>query len=155
VQVASDAQFTNLVLEKDSLLVASLATSALTPGTTYYWRVAGTNKYVDGSRSDVHSFTASQTTQSVAANRSIETHLANYPEPLRQFTTVRFALPATLETRLELFSMDGRKVEEYACGRLGEGEHEVRWEFDEPSGNYLLRIVTERGSQEKRIQVRK
>jgi hypothetical protein len=64
-----------------------------------------------------------------------------YPNPFNSSTTIRFGLDKSAPTRLAVYDIDGRLVQELVNGRLTAGEHRVVWNADKkPSGVYLCRL---------------
>ena len=50
-----------------------------------------------------------------------------YPNPFHPVVTLRFNLPESARTRLEIFDLQGRRVALLAEGTLDAGEHEILW----------------------------
>ena len=79
--------------------------------------------------------------------------LPNFPNPFNGSTTITYAMPATGEARLSVYSMAGQRVAVLAQGWHGSGVHQVKWDGrnragDEVgSGTYALRLETEAGRQ--------
>ncbi len=71
----------------------------------------------------------------------------NQPNPFRQGTVLRFALPSERDVRLEVFDVGGRMVKSLARGRFGPGLHTMVWNgigdrgTRLPSGVYLYRLI--------------
>lgn len=71
------------------------------------------------------------------------------PNPFRDRTEVRYALPEAAESRLAVFDITGRRVRELAGGILPKGEHVVAWDGREDSGRpaatgtYFVRLETQ------------
>lgn len=73
--------------------------------------------------------------------------LAASPNPMRQGTTLRYALPKDADVKLRVFGVDGRLVTTLVSGRVEAGRHEVRWDAQaagQPvaSGIYFARLET-------------
>ena len=72
--------------------------------------------------------------------------LSAFPGVSRAASTVRFTLPETGETRLQVFSADGRLVRTLANGVLGAGSHTLSWDGTNargarvPAGVYCYRL---------------
>jgi hypothetical protein len=72
--------------------------------------------------------------------------LSSYPSVSRASSTVRFTLPASGETRLQVFSTDGRLVRTLANGMLAAGPHALSWDGTNahgarvPAGVYCYRL---------------
>ncbi len=76
---------------------------------------------------------------------------ANYPNPFNPETTIQFALPASGDSRLEIYNIAGQRVRTIVLHALAAGSYSMTWDgrFDNgsiaPSGVYFLRIT--QGSQ--------
>jgi len=71
----------------------------------------------------------------------------NYPNPFNVHTTIRFGLPESAQVRLVVFDVLGREVRVLLDGTREAGTHEVTFDAsDLPSGTYLYRLETPRGS---------
>ena len=71
----------------------------------------------------------------------------NAPNPFVSATTIRFALPESREVRLEIFSVDGRRVASLVNDTLSPGHLALRWDGRDSrgrpvaSGAYLYRLT--------------
>jgi len=85
----------------------------------------------------------------------------NSPNPFNPRTEIRFDLPATADTRLEVYSPEGRLVRTLGSGRLLAGRHAVAWdgrnEADRAvaSGIYLLRLEAGEDQASRKIMLAK
>ena len=83
--------------------------------------------------------------------------LAAFPNPFNPKTTLRFALAAASEVRLEVFDLRGRRVATPFAGRLGAGEHAIAWAAQDaqgaalPAGIYLARLASDEGEQYSKL----
>ncbi|MFT4604562.1 MAG: hypothetical protein ACI9W4_001295 [Rhodothermales bacterium] len=58
----------------------------------------------------------------------------NYPNPFNPVTTVEFALPETVEVRLEVFDVLGRRVQTLVNGPMDAGYHSVQFNGERLAG---------------------
>jgi len=72
---------------------------------------------------------------------------ATFPNPAgRSLPTVRFSLPQAAHCTLDVYNIRGQRVRRLRSERLGQGEHEVRWNLRDDAGRavadgvYLLRL---------------
>lgn len=80
--------------------------------------------------------------------------MENYPNPVREKTTIEFALPTAMPVQLGVFTMQGKEVERILDGRMSEGVHRANFAAGTlPSGNYLYRLTTPQGSVTKQMIV--
>ena len=68
----------------------------------------------------------------------------NYPNPFNPSTTIRYALPATVDVRIDVYNVLGQKVTTLFSGRQTAGVHDVTVAAgDWPTGVYIYQVVTE------------
>ena len=78
----------------------------------------------------------------------------NYPNPVRAATTIDFSLPQAGQVRLELFNLEGRKVDVLANGSRSAGNYRVDYDASRlPNGTYIYRLVTQTGVQSRKMVV--
>jgi hypothetical protein len=71
------------------------------------------------------------------------------PNPSRDLTFMRFALPREATVSLAAFDISGRMVRQIVSGRLPAGEHSVNWNLRDTSGRrvgsgvYFIRMVVD------------
>lgn len=88
--------------------------------------------------------TSNENTDNVPVTISL---LGNYPNPFNPSTVIRFDIPATSEYRLDVFSIDGRKVME-SVGVAQQGRAELSIDMqNNPSGIYIYRIAILKNGQ--------
>ncbi len=81
---------------------------------------------------------------------------ANYPNPFNPQTTIRFGMPESAQVRLMVYDVLGRPVRVLVDGTRAAGTHEVIFEAgDLPSGTYLVRLTTPKGSFVQTMQLMK
>ncbi|HUF08465.1 MAG TPA: T9SS type A sorting domain-containing protein, partial [Rhodothermales bacterium] len=77
-----------------------------------------------------------------------------YPNPTSAWAAMRFALPAAVDVRLEVYDLLGRPVMVPLDGLRAAGSHEVVIETHRlPVGVYLVRLTAGKESATKRIMV--
>ena len=80
----------------------------------------------------------------------------NYPNPFNPTTTISFSLASRSAVQLEVFDILGRSVYSRDLGALPSGTHEFEYDASNlASGVYLYRILTDRGSQAKKMMLLK
>jgi len=74
-----------------------------------------------------------------------------YPNPFNPMTTIEFALAQPGVTRLEVYTVDGRRIRTLVSGQLASGPHRVTWDGTDrsgrrvASGSYFYRLTTADG----------
>ena len=67
----------------------------------------------------------------------------NYPNPFNPETIIRFSLPESQNTKIEIFDTLGRNVEKLLDERIEAGEHEIKWNPDRlVSGVYIYKLTS-------------
>jgi hypothetical protein len=76
----------------------------------------------------------------------------NYPNPFNPTTTIRFYLPRTQSTSLQVFNVLGQLISVNDYGSLSAGEHEVLYDASRiSSGVYFYRVITEDGAKVRKM----
>lgn len=66
-----------------------------------------------------------------------------FPNPFNAQTIVRFSVPVATEVSLEVYDLNGRKVNTLSSGRIGSGYHELGWDASGfPAGVYFVRLYS-------------
>jgi hypothetical protein len=60
---------------------------------------------------------------------------ANYPNPFNPSTTIRFTLDQTEDVNLTVYNTSGQVVKSLVNGSVSAGQHEVKWNATDISGN--------------------
>ncbi len=76
-----------------------------------------------------------------------------YPNPFRQGSAIRFALPKSAHVVVSLYAANGRLVRTLADGPMAAGEHTVSWKADGtmPAGVYLYRVVADNAASQGKV----
>ena len=73
---------------------------------------------------------------------SLELMLKNYPNPFQNSTIISFNLPETGPVDLVIYNFLGQVVANPVNERLGEGEHQYRWDASNaPAGMYSYKLL--------------
>jgi len=87
--------------------------------------------------------------QGGAAARTLPTQFAlmqNFPNPLRESTVIRFALPEASTVSVRVYNVFGQEVARLQSGAMQAGYHSVEWSARDrsdrpaPAGMYFYRI---------------
>lgn len=114
---------------------------------TYYWQVQAVDNAFAGS-----AFSAEQSfivdNSAVSTERSDETPLTfdlkqNYPNPFNPSTNIEFAVPVSGHVVLEIYDINGRKIQELVNETLSAGAHSATFNASNlASGLYIYRLRT-------------
>ena len=145
--------FSQLLVDEDSIRGTSSDVTGLSNNTTYYWRVSATNDLGTSDWSEVWSFTTLVT--GVLEDHSIPTEFTvsqNYPNPFNPSTAIRYGLPEKAQVRLEVFNLLGQLVSLLVDGEREAGWHEaVLQNHSLASGLYIYRLSAGDFVQSKKL----
>ncbi|MBU8933231.1 MAG: T9SS type A sorting domain-containing protein [candidate division Zixibacteria bacterium] len=80
----------------------------------------------------------------------------NYPNPFNPTTTIAFNLSSLTTVRLEVYDILGRQISEFDFGALSAGDHDYEYDASSlSSGIYFYRLVTELGTQTRKMVLAK
>jgi hypothetical protein len=78
----------------------------------------------------------------------------NHPNPFNPRTQITFSLPAASRVRLDILDVQGRRVANLVDEALAPGPHTLSFDGKGlPSGMYLSRLTTDRGTQERKMML--
>jgi hypothetical protein len=81
---------------------------------------------------------------------------ANVPNPFRETTEIRFALPQATHVTLVIYDLNGREVARLLDARKAPGYHRVTWDASHlASGVYLARLTAGRFIETQRLVLQK
>jgi hypothetical protein len=148
-QLATDANFTNIVTDQTVTQTAYTLTSPLNVNTTYYWRVTAFNN-CGGTTPAAWSFT----TWPVNAVHELNDQNINIsPNPTTGAVNVEFSKPILEDMDATLFSVNGILLRNQ---RMQMGSSSTKFDMsDLPSGVYLLRLRSGSGILTKKIVLEK
>lgn len=158
VNIATDLNFNNLVLNRDSITVSffSVPPNTLNVNTLYFWRVNANN----AGGSSLWSSTFIFRTVPTGINQ-IGTSIPdkfelynNYPNPFNPATKIRFDLPKSSSVRILLYDITGKVVMSLIDGELQAGSYETTLDASSlSSGLYFYRMETPDYSNTKRLML--
>jgi uncharacterized delta-60 repeat protein len=69
--------------------------------------------------------------------------LLNYPNPVKNVTTIKFAIPFPAKVKLCVYDVNGKEITVLIDKQLQAGSHEVKWNGSNyPSGTYFYKLTT-------------
>jgi hypothetical protein len=145
LQVATDANFENLVRDLDNISTAFYSTAGLEYNTNYFWRVAAGNSSVTGEWSDYYRFTTKL--MDGLGKTGNEVSIRVYPVPFNDYLIIESDENISAST-VTIYSLDGKLQlqqlinDDYTrinTGDLKKGVYIVRYVSD--NKEYSIRIV--------------
>ena len=80
--------------------------------------------------------------------------LHSYPNPVRGYTRIAFALPQSTDVSLSVYNLLGERVAMLTNATLPQGLHQVDWAgIDLPSGSYRVLLQTPLGTASRMLNV--
>ena len=78
----------------------------------------------------------------------------NFPNPFNPVTTIKFDLPQSVHTKLEIYSVDGKLATTLINSPLEAGRYSAAWDAHHaPSGLYFYRLTAGSFSQAKKLVI--
>jgi hypothetical protein len=108
----------------------------------------------DGTRTDMGAFYFDQTTAVDNLNLAPGEYIIfqNYPNPFNALTTIKYELPRQSMVTIEIYDIQGRKVNKIQSGLQPAGYHQVIWDAEEfSSGVYLYKLQAGDYSEVKKM----
>ena len=146
LEVADNQEFTNSMLFQN-LTVARQSLQGLAPNKSYFWRVRSKMQTESSSYSFYSTMGRFRTADGATDIKETvelpkEFNLSqNYPNPFNPSTMIRFAVPADVNVKLDVYNTLGEKVAELVNGPMTAGSYEVPFNASNfPSGIYFYRI---------------
>lgn len=128
------------------------SSTALSPNTTYLWRVDATNN-AGTTASETWSFTTEA--ESGVDDRFVVSEFAlgqAYPNPFNNNVRVSLSLAQAGLTRVKVFDIRGREIATLANSTLDAGEHILEWNAaGSAAGVYLLRCESAGVTQSRKL----
>lgn len=150
VEVATDADFSNIVFFNSTSQSAITLTTALDVNTTYYWRVFAFNSCGQGIQPTAFSFT---TWLVNAVNELNGLSISVLPNPTSGFVNAVFSKSTDENMDATLYTVNGILVKNQP---VAIGSHSVSFDLSAmPSGVYLLRLRSASGVLTKKIVLEK
>ncbi|MEI6091633.1 MAG: choice-of-anchor V domain-containing protein [bacterium] len=154
LQLASDANFANIILDKNSIYDTKylLTEADITIGTQYFWHVKGVNTQDNIPWSDGWQFT----TSSVSVKESEQfTAIQLYPNPSGSKAVLSISYAESTEAKILISSADGKLVKSDILNfNSGETSYEINTD-SLSSGTYYITIITPSGFISRELVVAK
>ena len=89
-------------------------------------------------------------------SKGLHLALSNYPNPVKNFTTVMYELPSPAYVTLELYDDSGRIVHTLSRGQRVSGHHRINWNREDlPSGVYFVHLHADLETTTRKIVLMK
>ncbi len=149
LEIATDANFTDIVVSQNIATSGYTLTTPLDPSTTYYWRVTSINE-CGNTVSDVFSFTTIITD---AVFELAGTSYEILPNPTKGQVDIRFSNPLNQTLMLEVYSVNGQLLQQMSMAPL---DHQATINLSQyASGIYLLKVISNNQALTNRIILQK
>ncbi len=148
IQVASDLNFTNIVVDEGNLTSSNytIPPGKLSGSTMYYWKISANNLGGTGNWSMIWTFTT-MGSGLTRVGKDIPKEIMLYnnnPDPFSTTTTIRFDIPSSLDNNqvsVSVFDEMGKEVSKIIDEKLRSGSWSVQWDGSNfPRGYYLYQI---------------
>lgn len=148
IQVASDLNFTNIVVDEGNLTSShfSIPPGKLSGSTTYYWKVSANNLGGTGNWSMIWTFSTMGSGLTRTGNDIPKdiTLYNNDPNPFSSTTSIRFDIPSSLDNNqvsISVFDEMGKEVSKIFDEKVRAGSWKVQFDGSNyPRGYYLYQI---------------
>jgi hypothetical protein len=156
IQVASDPNFFNLVVDTTNLIQSQYQIRAglLSNGETYYWHVRAHNGVGAGPYSAICWFSTLLVGLTSNENEIPERFelYQNFPNPFNPKTIIRYQLSVNSFVKLNVFDAGGKEVAILVNETLPAGTYQVEWDGTNfPSGIYFCQLLTTEFTEAKRM----
>lgn len=146
LNLATDLNFNNLVLDKDSLLVSQFATppNILNINTLYFWRVNAYNIGGPSGWSNVFVFRSLVTDINQVTDMIPDSYklYENFPNPFNPTTDLRFDIPTSSIVRITIYNSMGKEITKLVNEKLNAGRYQAQWNAsDVSSGVYFYKLT--------------
>lgn len=149
LQVATNAYFTDPIIEMGDIVETHYRISNLTPNRQYYWRIGAKNVFGTSGFSIARRFgTGSWTSTEDQSAPALKTQLfQNYPNPFNPTTTINFSIKEMdEEINLSIYNTRGQKIRTLYKSLPVAGNMSLVWDGKDDGGNsvgsgiYLYRL---------------
>lgn len=143
IQISGIPSFTRNVFE-GAATDTTITVDGLQDFIRYYWRIRAVNDGGNGEWSNSRFFTGAPSSADGEINIPTEFVLnQNFPNPFNPTTRIQFGLPEQANVKIEVFSVDGRRVAVLMDENRSAGYHSVQFDASQlSSGVYLYRLQT-------------
>ena len=157
VRVATDAAFTNIVLDSNNIVphTITVPNGRLVNNTLYYWRVTASNTCVTSANSVTWSFRTVNPTGLVQNGGVVPKEFKmydNYPNPFNPVTTIKFDIPQASSVDIIIYNAAGQQAASVLNQKLEAGSYSYGWDASNfPSGVYFYTIKTDKFNSAKKM----
>ncbi len=155
VEMSTSSSFLTTIVDQGGITATFLPVSGLNGGTTYYWRVNALNPGGVSGWSTVWSFTTIGVTAVDKQGEVPESFLLhqNYPNPFNNRTVIAYESPARALVWLEIYDIQGKRVDRVEEGIVQPGYHRILWGSNLSSGIYYYRLIVDGNASPARKMV--
>ena len=131
---------------------------SLSPQTTHFWRVRGSNSTGQSRWSEIREFTTGTSVgiaPGIAEIPESFRFLQNYPNPFNATTNFEFSIPLPSEVHIEIYDISGRKMETLLERRFPAGTFQHQWHAGNLAGGVYFFQLRAISISDNTIQYRK
>lgn len=133
LQVSEDRYFSKLIID-ETVSGTKYSINYLESNREYFWRVSSITQRWD------NNFTETATIF-IKNSRDFQI-FQNYPNPFNSSTIIRYELPVTSTTRIEVYSVDGSRVKSVSLAQESAGTHKYELDMNGfTSGVYFVKVT--------------
>ena len=154
--VATNSDFSNIIIDEDGLSKSSYQLSDLDSETEYFWKVSASNSTLNGFYSSVNQFTTMLYTST--DNPFAEKDKVNiYPNPARDIVNITIAPTETQKISMKIYTLGGKLIN--VPVQINANSSGQTYTFDVsdrsnyPSGIYIVRVQGETFSRVLKLNI--
>ena len=156
IQIATDSLFNSMIYDTSGVTRSYLQMRPfiLFANVKYFWRINAVNLAGTGPWSFIWNFRVNPTgVYQYSYDLPKEFKLYNnYPNPFNPSTKIRFDLPKNANTKITIYDISGREINQMINEYLSAGGYEISWNANNlASGVYFYRLETESFTDVKRM----
>jgi hypothetical protein len=143
LMIASDTNFTNVVVSDSSLTDTLKTVSGLSGNTKYFWKVKAKSSTLSSDFSTIYSFKTKITgIRTISSDVPDEFKLSNnYPNPFNGITVIKFKVKETSNISIKVFDVTGKEYMTIYNGISNPGIFEVQTNFSQYSSGIYFCVM--------------
>ncbi len=148
--VATDRNFTNVILNETGITSTSYQLSGLSSETDYFWKVSASSSSLNGYFTAYYQFTTKLNT-STNNHLAVRDHILMYPNPAEDMVNITIDPENEQKISVKIYSLNGKMINSPIHINAGSSEQTITIDISDksiyPGGIYILWIKGETFSQ--------